>query len=341
MKKVIKIEAIILAVVVLAAAVMLLISAGALMWIKEPVVMERQSAPIATEAPAEPEAAAEPDASAEPVQTEESGHEAQSEPREITAKNYFVYDVREGEYLQQKGDLNAKLYPASITKLLSVYVLLQHMDPGDTVVVGDALTLVQEDSSVANLQEGDELTVSQLIAGMMLPSGNDAAQVMAVAAGRTIAGDKNLSPEAASKVFVEEMNKQAVALGMTESHFVNADGFHHDDHYTSMSDLVTLATKILADPAIVEYTSTVKENVQLGDRTEKWKNTNALLNPEYEHFIPGTIGLKTGYTGEAGSCLVSAFYMGDRLLIIGVFGCPAYTEDRYLDTAELFHNTVI
>lgn len=338
MKTVIKIEAIILAVVVLAAVVMTLIAAGALMWIKEPVVVEREIVPIATEAvpEAQEEAAADiPDA--------ESGQEPISLPlsRELTAQRYFVYDVREGTYLQQKGDLREKLYPASITKLLTAYVLLQHMDPEDTVVVGDALTLVQPDSSLANLKEGDTLTVGQLIEAMMLPSGNDAAQTAAVAAGRIIAGDSSLTPEAASQTFVAEMNKQAIALGMTGSHFANADGFHDDNHYTTMSDLTTLAAKVLADPTIVSYTSKVQDTVTLQDRTEEWENTNMLLNPEYEKYIAATIGLKTGYTGEAGSCLISAFFMEDRLLLIGVFGCPAYTQDRYLDTAELFNTTII
>ena len=84
-----------------------------------------------------------------------------------------------------------------------------------------------------------------------------------------------------------------------------------------------------------------QQEIALQDRTENWKNTNALLHPQLETYIPATIGLKTGYTGDAGSCLLSAFFMEDRLLIIGVFGCPAYTEDRYLDTVELFNTTVI
>lgn len=334
MKTLIKIEIIVLVIVLLAAVALTLLSMGALMWIKEPVAVQREITPIATEAVVE---------EAEPVLPAPAAMKPTSLPhtREITATRYFVYDVREGTYLQQKGNLQDKLYPASITKLLSVYVLLQYMDPADTVVVGDALTLVQPDSSLANLQEGDQLTVGQLIEAMMLPSGNDAAQTAAVAAGRIIAGNPAITPEEAAAAFVGEMNRQAVALGMNGSHFANADGFHHDDHYTTMADLTTLAAKVLADPTIVGYTSTIQDNVVLQGRTEEWKNTNFLLNPGYEAHIPATIGLKTGYTGEAGSCLISAFFVKDRLLIIGVFGAPAYTEDRYLDTVELFNTTII
>lgn len=333
MKTIIKIEIIVLAVVLLIGAGMCLISAGALMWIKEPIVMERTAQPIPTD-PAEPEVVS-------AVAAAEESPTSLPHTREITAQRYFVYDVRTGQYLQQKGELSEKLYPASITKLLSVYVMLQHLDPEDTVVVGDALTLVQPDSSVAWLQEGDQLTVSQLLAAMMLPSGNDAAQTAAVATGRAIADNQNLTPTEASQVFVQEMNKQAQALGMTGTHFANADGFHDDNHYTTMEDLRILAEKILADPTIVSYTSRTEEKVTLLEGERTWKNTNFLLHPQLETYIPATIGLKTGYTGMAGSCLMSAFFMEDRLLIIGVFGAPAHTDDRYLDTVELFNTTLI
>ena len=334
MKTLIKIEIIVLAALLLVGAALCLLSEGALMWLKEPVAVVRTVEPIPTD-PLEPEIVL-----AEAVFTEDN---AQSLPhtREITAQRYFVYDTRTGQYLQQKGELDEKLYPASITKLLSVYVMLQYLDESDVVTVGDALTLVQPDSSLANLQEGDQLTVSQLVAAMMLPSGNDAAQTAAVATGRAIADNQDLTPTEASQVFVKEMNAQAQALGMTGTHFANADGFHDDDHYTTMEDLRILAEKILADPTIVSYTSRTEETVQLLEGEHTWKNTNFLLHSQSETYIPATIGLKTGYTSAAGSCLMSAFFMEDRLLIIGVFGAPAHTDDRYLDTVELFNTTLI
>ena len=334
MKTLIKIEVIVLAIILLVGAALCLLSEGALMWIKDPIVIPRMAEPIPTD-PAEPELVL-----AEAVFTEDASKNL-PHTREITAQRYFVYDVRTGQYLQQKGELDEKLYPASITKLLSVYVMLQYMDPEETVTVGDALTLVQPDSSLANLQAGDQLTVSQLVAAMMLPSGNDAAQTAAVATGRAIADNQSLTPAEASQVFVQEMNKQAQELGMTGTHFANADGFHDDNHYTTMEDLRILAEKILADPTIVGYTSRTEETVNLLDGERTWKNTNFLLHPQMETYIPATIGLKTGYTGAAGSCLMSAFFLEDRLLIIGVFGAPAHTDDRYLDTVELFNTTLI
>ena len=329
MKTIVKIEIAILVLVVLVAAGMVLVSEGALLLFNEPVLAQREVPPIPTEAvvmtveetiPAETQA---PD---------------QSEPQNITAARYFVYDTREGAYLQTRGDVDAKLYPAIITKLLSSLVVLKYMDPADTVVVGDALLLVQPDSSVAGLAEGDQLTVEQLISAMMLPSGNDAAQVAAVAAGRVIADDKALDYQEAVKVFVKQMNAMAQELGMSNSHFVTPDGWHDDDHYTTMQDLVILCQAALENETILKYTSKATDSVLMADRNLEWKNTNMLLHENAETYVPATIGLKTGYTSNAGGCLVSAFFQTDRIVLIGVFGCPAHTMDRYIDTVAIYNS---
>lgn len=328
MKLIVKIEIALLVLVVLVGAAMIFLSEGGLMLFQEPVIEVRQAPPIPTEAPTET-------VETVPVTTAPLD---QAEPPVVTAARYFAYDMREDIFLAQQGDGDAKLYPASITKLLTCYVILQHMKPEAEVIVGDALELVQPDSSVADLKEGDKLTMEQLIAAMLLPSGNDAAQVAAVAAGRAIAEDENLSYTEAVEVFVAEMNRQAEAIGMTNSHFANPDGFHHDNHYTTMNDLVKLCKTVLTNQTILKYTSRLEETVELPDRTLEWENTNFLLDSESETYLPNTIGLKTGYTGKAGSCLVSAFFMEDRIWLIGVFGCPAYTPDRYIDTLAIYNS---
>lgn len=328
MKLIVKIEIILLVILVLAGAVMVMAAEGVFELFYEPVIAQREAVPIPTDAPAEPAALPEPIAQPE-------AEEEKPLSRDITADSYFAYDIREDTYLAKLGDSAEKLYPASITKLMTGYVVLQHMDPEETVKVGDALTLVQEDSSVAKLEAGDELTVSQLIAGMMLPSGNDAAQTVAVATGRKLAGS-NLSSKQAVDVFVEEMNRQAELLGMTNSHFANPDGFHHDNHYTTMDDLVVLCKALLADPVMMGYTSLLEETVETNGRTLEWVNTNLLLHDGTELYHANAMGMKTGYTKMAGNCLISAFFEQDRVILIGVFGCPGFTEDRYYDTIAIY-----
>ena len=121
---------------------------------------------------------------------------------------------------------------------------------------------------------------------------------------------------------------------MIGSHFVTADGFHDDNHYTTMSDLTVLAEKVLADPVIVGYTSKIQDTVTLQGRTEEWKNTNALIHPESEFYCSAAVGLKTGQHSAAGKCLLSAFQFNGRTVVIGVFGC-ADDPDRFADTLQL------
>lgn len=344
MKTIIKIEIVILVIVLLAGAGMVLISEGVLNLLYDPVVVEQDAVPIATDAAAvsisEEQLLEETPEAETPAETISSQPQTQTttDTRVITAKKYFAYDVREEAFLSKQGDADEKLYPASITKLLTSYVVLQYMKPEEKVVVGDALNLVQPDSSVAGLMEGDTLTVEQLIAAMMLPSGNDAAQVAAVAAGRAIAGKPDMDYEKAVQTFVDEMNKQAAELGMKNSHFVNPDGWHNENHYTTMNDLVLLSKKVLTDQTILKYASRAKDSVLLPARTLEWKNTNHLLHSDASSYLPNTIGLKTGYTDAAGDCLISAFFMEDRLWIIGVFGCKRGDENRYLDTLAIYNS---
>lgn len=330
MKLIVKIEIIVLIIVVLVGAGTVMAAEGVFELLYEPVIAQREPAPLPTDAPTEPVSL--PEAIALPEKAEE-----QAINRDITADNYFAYDIREDVYLAKQGDSAEKLYPASITKLLTSYVVLQHMDPEETVKVGDALNLVQPDSSVAKLQEGDELTVSQLIAGMLLPSGNDASQAIAVATGRKIGGS-NLPYYEAVDVFVEEMNRQAERLGMVNSHFANPDGFHDSDHYTTMDDLVVLCKAILADPVMMGYTSQIEETVEVQGRTLEWENTNILLHSGKDLYHANAMGMKTGYTSRAGNCLISAFFEQDRVILIGVFGCPGFTEDRYYDTVAIYES---
>lgn len=344
MKTIIKIEIVILVIVLLAGAGMVLISEGVLNLFYDPVVVEQDAVPIATDAASvaisEEQLLEETPEAEGPEETipQQTKPQSTTSSRVITAKKYFAYDVREEAFLSKQGDPDEKLYPASITKLLTSYVVLQYMKPEEKVVVGDALNLVQPDSSVAGLEEGDTLTVEQLIAAMMLPSGNDAAQAVAVAAGRAIADKPDLDYEKAVKTFVDEMNKQAAALGMKNSHFANPDGWHNENHYTTMNDLVLLSKKVLTDQTILKYASRAKDSVLLSARTLEWKNTNHLLHSDSSSYLPNTIGLKTGYTDAAGDCLISAFFMEDRLWIIGVFGCERGNENRYLDTLAVYNS---
>ncbi len=217
---------------------------------------------------------------------------------------------------------------------------MEYLEPGTEITAGNELDMVAWGSSVAKLQKGDVLTVMQLVEAMLLPSGNDAAYVLATAAGREMEGDPNLSASAAVSAFMHVMNARVIELGMTGSNFVNPDGIHDDNHYMTFADLAVLGRLSMENATIMEYAAIARENLVLHGETVEWKNTNALIDPTTPYYCPYAAGLKTGQTPSAGSCLLSAFLYEDYELIIGVFGCPE-EEDRFDDTLQLFNEVVL
>lgn len=260
--------------------------------------------------------------------------------RELLAKQYFVYDCKAGSFLTISGTKDERIYPASITKLFTAYVAMQYIDPLTEITAGDVLDLVAWGSSVAKIKKGDKLTAGQLVEAMLLPSGNDAAYMLACEAGRVIKKNPELSPSAAVQAFMEKMNDQAKAVGMTGTHFVNPDGIHDSQHYTTFADLAILGKLSMENETIMKHAITPKRQVELHGESIEWKNTNALVNPITPYYCPYAVGLKTGQTPSAGSCLLSAFRKDDTELIIGVFGCPE-EKDRFDDTLQLFNQIVL
>ncbi|MBR5022522.1 MAG: D-alanyl-D-alanine carboxypeptidase [Oscillospiraceae bacterium] len=260
--------------------------------------------------------------------------------RVLFAQQYFVYDCKADTFLISSGDAGTQVYPASITKLFTAYVALQYLEPTTQVTAGDALDYVVPGSSVAKLEVGDVLSVELLVEAMMLPSGNDAAYVLACEAGRAIKNNPQLDAAAAKDAFVAEMNTQAAAAGMTGTHFMNPDGIHDTNHYSTFGDLAILGKLALSNKTIMKYAATAKDKVTLHGETVEWKNTNKLVDRTNSYFCPYALGLKTGQTPDAGSCLLSAFRKDNYELIIGVFGCPL-EEDRFDDTLQLFNQIVL
>ena len=262
------------------------------------------------------------------------------ESRQLLAQQYFVYDCKANTFLVSSGTESERIYPASITKLFTAYVAMQYLQPETALTAGSELDLVAWGSSVAKIEKGDTLTAEQLVEAMLLPSGNDAAYMLACQAGRAIKGDPDLSASAAVQAFMTEMNAQAKDLGMTGTHFVNPDGIHDSNHYTTFGDLVILGKLAMENETVMKYAKTPRQLVTLHGETVEWKNTNALIDPATPYYCPYAVGLKTGQTPSAGSCLLSAFVYEDHELIIGVFGCPE-EEDRFDDTLQLFNQIVL
>lgn len=303
-----------------------------------------QTEPVTTQAPTEP--ATEPateaptDPPTEPPTEPPTFPPAETTPISelgLTCQYAFVYDCKDNRALYLGGDPDARLAPASLTKLVTARTALACLDPEDVVTVGNEVTWIDPMSSVAWLQPGHQLTVKMLVQGLIMQSGNDAAYTLAVAGGRALSGDDALDRRQAYNLFVDEMNRQVRLLGLKNTHFMNPDGIDEEGHYTTANDLIVLAQAYMTDPLLMEYAGLASADVEfVSGETCTWMNSNYLLQESTEFYTPEAVGLKTGSTSNAGKCLISLFCRDDgSYLMIGVLGSPLDT-DRYHDTLKLY-----
>jgi D-alanyl-D-alanine carboxypeptidase len=227
----------------------------------------------------------------------------------ITAAAWLLYDV-ETDSVLASHNADEERPMASVTKLMSAVVASRRADPDELVVISDHAAAVGE--AEIGLVPGELWTVRDLLAAMMVRSGNDAA----VAVAEHIAGNE--------PAFIRLMNEEAAAMGMANSSFANPHGLDAPDHYTTASDLLIVAQAALEDPLLTKLmrTQTVRFRPDSEGRPRRANSTNKLLG-----VYPGTIGMKTGFTGRAGKVLVSAATQGERTLIAVVMGSKDHFDD--------------
>ncbi len=260
----------------------------------------------------------------------------------LDARGAILIDQRSGKVLYQKNE-NERLYPASTTKILTALVALENGDLDDTVTVGKEVLMVPWDSSKAYLKVGEQITLRELLMGLMLPSGNDAADTIAVYIGRKAAGDMSLDETKAMDKFVELMNKRAKEAGATGSHFVNPHGYHDENHYVTPHDLALIAREAMKNEYFRKVVSTCKynvegENVVDNGQVQKsvdhtWINSNELINKSGKDYYEYATGIKTGYTTPAGQCVVSSASKDGMDLIAVVM--DSSSQGRWADSKRL------
>lgn len=257
-------------------------------------------------------------------------------PEIITpCKASVFYSVDDKEFLLKENHLEA-VAPASITKLLTASVALSYMSPDEVITVGSELNLVKPNSSLCWLVKGHRLKLYDLLTGMLVASGNDAAYTVAVSVARAESGNSTLSDAEAAAYFSRLMNEHAKRIGMKNSNFVNPDGWDDEEQRTTASDLLKLAEYALSVPEIREITSIREKQVIFeSGHIINWKNSNKLLDPNSRFYSQYAVGLKTGTTSDAGACLIAAFEKGGKTYISVVMGCESDT-DRYMITTENF-----
>lgn len=206
----------------------------------------------------------------------------------ISAEAYILVEATTGRVLAGR-ETEKQLPIASTTKILTALIALEQSDINTYFTVDP--TAIRVEGSSMGLQEGDQANLYSLAAGMLLASGNDAANAAAV----RIAGSL--------EAFSGQMNRRAVEIGMEQSHFVTPSGLHDEEHYSTAADMALLGRTALQNKLFAELCRQSSMKLSYGNPPfDRWlKNHNKLLTT-----LPGCIGIKTGFTQKAGRTLVSA-----------------------------------
>ena len=254
---------------------------------------------------------------------------------ELHAQTVLLVSMDTGTVLFEKN-ADQKVYPASLTKLMTAAVAVEQIqDLDQTITVPEyCITLLSgTDSSTANLKDGEQLTVRQLLYCMLVSSANDAANVIA-----DFIGNGKISAT------VELMNEKAKELGMNGTHYANAHGLHDVEHYTTANDMLKLTQYIMALPAIMDMCTTTRYTIPKTNRSDEriLATSNLMTDRTQTYYYSPVRGIKTGYTDPAGRCLISTASLDGYNYIAIVMGCPPKDESgkavryEYADTKALY-----
>ena len=253
----------------------------------------------------------------------------------IGCKAAYVAEPSTGKIIYEKN-AHEKLYPASTTKILTALVVMEKCQLTDKAKVSKkAISLVPEGYSNANLVAGEEIDIKTLLYALLIPSANEAANVLA----EHVSGNV--------EAFAELCNNRAKELGCENLHFVNPNGIHNDDHYCTAYDLYLIAKECQKHEIFNEIVKTTSFTIPAtslytkSDRT--FKNTNYMILPNYKsYYYEYCTGIKTGTTTPAGECLVASSSHDNIDLISVVLGGGTNSKglsERFYDTKQLYEFT--
>ena len=232
----------------------------------------------------------------------------------INSKRYAVYDRLSGRCIYGK-DENKQTAMASTTKIMSAVIIVENCNLEDIVTVTAKAAGVG--GSRLGLHTDDKISVNDLLYGLMLRSGNDAAVALAIHTAGSVEEFANL------------MNQKAEVLGLTNTHFVSPHGLDNSEHYTTAYELAKITDYALKNETIAKIVKTKTTTISINGNPMQINNTNELLGN-----VEGVYGVKTGFTNNAGRCLVTSVKRGDMDLIIVVLGADT-RKDRASDSMKL------
>lgn len=256
------------------------------------------------------------------------------QPSAVSAPYAGLYRADSLECIYEKS-ADFYIHPASMTKVLTACTALHYISPDTVYTVGSEQNLVPKGSSLCLIKAGHRLKLRDLLTGMLMCSGNDAAYTVAVNVARDVSGDRSMSDSDAVAYFVQLMNDYAIQIGASNSHFVTPDGWDHAQQHTTIYDLAKISAHAMQMDEIRNIASSRSKYVVFASGENiTWTNTNALLQPDSSYYLPDAIGLKTGTTPLAGNCLIAVINRNGTDYIAIVAGCQSNTG-RYEAIHEL------
>lgn len=246
----------------------------------------------------------------------------------INAESAILIDGDTGKVLYEKSAYE-KRAPASTTKIMTALLALEHCKPTDVATVtSEAITSVPSGYSTDLLKMGEELTIKDLLYALLLPSSNESANVLAI----HIAGSIDS--------FASMMNTKAMELGCKNTHFVNPNGVHDDNHYSTAYDLSLIAKEAMKNDIFKQIVSTASYTLPNSNKYSRIDRTlittNDLIKKQSDNYYEYAIGIKTGFTTPAKNCLVSSATKDGKTLIAVVLRSST-DNNRYNDTKTLFN----
>lgn len=247
---------------------------------------------------------------------------------EITANAALLVSLDTGEVLYEKN-ADQKVYPASITKIMTTLLILEndkYSPDAKIAMTEEALDLISgTGSSVSLLKAGEEITQLDLVYMVLMASYGDCSLLAATYYGGSVDN------------FVSMMNAKAQELGLTGTHYENPIGLHHENNYTTARDTYVLTKHALENETFKEVCESTRHTVQTSMSGQRvLSTTNFLQDNTTNYYYTYAKGVKTGYTDEAGRCLVStASYNGYNYICL-VFGCPPNEKNHFTESKELY-----
>lgn len=249
----------------------------------------------------------------------------------VNAPVALLMDANTGKIIYEK-DAYKRMYPASTTKIMTAILALENCELSDIATVSyDAIFTVPVGYSNANLQLDEELTIEQLLYALLIPSANDSANVIA----EHIAGSVSS--------FATMMNTKAHELGCKDTHFVNPNGVHDEDHYSTAYDLALIGQYAMRNETFRKIVSTSRYTLPITNKYNKadriFNTTNKLVNSKSGQFYEYATGIKTGYTDAAKNCIVAGAKKDDLELICVILGTSndiATATNKFSDCKTLF-----